>query len=63
MQELLERNEANISPSQEWTYRDEDFGGSLARMAHKRGGPGSPAAQSKTVVLKFAARHSLPMIV
>jgi len=64
MQELCERtDDTTVPPSQHWTYRDEDFGGSLARMGHKRGGPGSPAAQAKSILLKFAARHQLPTIV
>ena len=40
-------------PRLTWTYRDEDFGGSVARMARRRGGCLNCAATSATVLQKF----------
>ena len=41
-------------PSMNWLYRDEDFGGSVAAAARKRGGLHSPAATSQGVLLAMA---------
>ena len=35
-QELTEYD--NCNPSQNWTYRDEDFGGTVAAISRRRGG-------------------------
>ena len=57
-QELCETAESN--PSLTWTYRDEDFGGTLSAMAARRGGADTPLALGRTVLLKFVTRNSLP---
>jgi hypothetical protein len=59
-QELCETADSN--PSFSWTYRDEDFGGSLASLAARRGGADTPLALAKTVLYKFVARNSLPRL-
>jgi hypothetical protein len=59
-QELCETADSN--PSLSWTYRDEDFGGSLAGLAARRGGADTPMALAKTVLYKFIARNSLPRL-
>ena len=47
-------------PSLFWTCRDEDFGGSMAQFARKRGGARTPWAISKSVLDRHQARHELP---
>ena len=37
-------------PSMHWCYRDEDFGGSIAKAARRRGGSRNPGATSETVL-------------
>ena len=59
MQELCEMHTHN--PSSNWLYRDEDFGGSMAAFARRRGGPARPAVVSACVLMKFRARHPLPL--
>ena len=46
-------------PSLAWTYRDEDFGGSLAGLTRQRGGANTPLGISTTVLQKFMQKHSL----
>ena len=60
MQELCELTDTN--PSTNWTYRDEDFGGSMAGMARVRGGRGSARVVGLNVLRKFIAKHRLPSI-
>jgi len=59
MQELCEESRHN--PSTNWTYRDEDFGGSMAGFARVRGGKATAKVVGHNVLLKFQARHALPM--
>ena len=57
-QELCEM--CTSCPSLAWCYRDEDFGGALAKYARRRGGRVSPHAVGNAVILKFCALHRLP---
>jgi hypothetical protein len=41
------------TPAKYWTYCDEDHGGSVARMARRRGGQRSCTATSRLVLAKF----------
>lgn len=50
---FLELCSDGSQPSLFWTYRDEDFGGSCAHMARRRGGLLMPSATSKTLLTKF----------
>jgi hypothetical protein len=59
-QELCELS--STCPSTCWTYRDEDFGGSVAKLAHRRGGRNAAAATSLLVLQKFRAKHDPPRI-
>ena len=43
-------------PSKTWTYRDEEFGGSVARLARRRGGMLRPQATSAKVLWSFATQ-------
>ena len=47
-------------PSLCWTYRDEDFGGSCARMSRRRGGLLNPTATSECLLQRFAIKE--PMV-
>ena len=49
-------------PSSSWNYREESFGGSLARQAHVKGGFTSPLAMSTSMLAKFCAKESLPKL-
>ena len=61
-QELCEMS-GDLCPSTAWTYRDEDFGGSLAKLARRRGGLNSAATSGHLVLQKFCARHTVPALV
>jgi hypothetical protein len=62
VQELCEMSIGD-RPALSWTYRDEEFGGSLAQYARKRGGHHTPIAIGRAVLLKFIAKHPIPRIV
>ena len=61
-QELCEMQGA-IEPAAHWTYRDEDFGGSIVAMAKSLGGFNSASATGKRVLVKLRARYSVPEFV
>ena len=48
-----------VRPASTWTYRDEDFGGTMATLGRRRGGAGSPAVCGKSVLSKFCARQKV----
>ena len=58
-QELCEQD---VCPSTCWTYRDEDFGGSVAKWARRRGGHQTAKTAGYLVLNKFRAQHSIPRI-
>ena len=47
MQELCEMQASR--PALHWTYRDEDFGGSIAQLGKRRGGNKSPAGLGRQI--------------
>lgn len=49
-----------VNPSLTWVYRDEDFGGSLAKTSKHRGGFNTPFAISKNTLLKFVCGNPVP---
>lgn len=59
-QELCE--ESDTCPSTCWTYRDEDFGGSLASMYRRRGGWNTPWSGSLSCLQRFYSRHKIPSL-
>lgn len=61
MQELAEESVSN--PSAVWCYRDEDYGGTIARLARSRGGPSPALACSRKVLQTFYANHDVPHFV
>ena len=46
-----------VCPSDTWTYRDEDFGGTMAAQGRRRGGAAGVAVCGRQCLLKFCARH------
>ena len=57
-QELCEYH--RDSPATFWTYRDEDFGGSMAQLAKARGGPRNPGVAAQNVLARFCSSYRLP---
>lgn len=53
---------SNSMPSTCWTYRDEDFGGSMAAMSRRRGGRLSPGSFASSLLTKFAIRNKMPRL-
>ena len=51
-----------IQPSQGWLYREEDFGGSLAAMAHKEGGVDTAPSTSTTCLSRFCISAPPPSL-
>ena len=49
------------TPSSSWNYREESYGGSVARQSHRRGGSATPLAMSRTTLTKFCANEALPI--
>lgn len=60
-QELLEMQRGS-DPTLHWTYRDEDFGGSMAFLWRPRGGARLAATAGLNVLRKFIARHRVPVL-
>ena len=54
--------EKSSSPSSCWTYRDEDFGGSLATFAVRRGGKDTPYATSSNTLKKCCLNQQMPVV-
>ena len=61
MQEMCEMTDG-ADPSLSWTYRDEDFGGSVATMTRRKGGVKTVLGTSRGFLARFAARHDVPAI-
>ena len=61
-QEMCEMHEdLGERPSAFWTYRDESFGGSVARLARTRG-RNTASSVAKSMLQKFMAKHLLPRL-
>ena len=60
-QELLEM-QPGTCPAKHWTYRDEDFGGSMAHLFRPRGGQRHEGTTGFQVLRKFCARHCVPAL-
>ena len=53
-QELVEYQcQSGASPSDFWTYKDEDWGGCVAKMGARRGGNSNPCTIAKKVLTRF----------
>ena len=49
-------------PSLFWTYRDEEFGGTVAHLSKRRGGSNNPAATAISILSKFKANNLVPCV-
>lgn len=63
MHMFLELCSDGSRPSLFWTYRDEDFGGSCAAWARRRGGLLRAGSTSATLLSRFKLKSSIPRIV
>lgn len=61
MQELCEMTEG-ADPGAAWTYRDEDFGGEIAKMVRRKGGTKTAHSVSRNMIIKWCAKHEVPLI-
>ena len=48
------------NPSMNWVYRDEEAGGTLARLGRSKGNLQTPWSVSTNVLQRFAAEFSVP---
>ena len=62
-EELTEMEPGSSRPNSFWTYRDEDFGGSIAKWARRRGGSAHPGVVSLQILNMFKAMHEMPSVV
>lgn len=49
-------------PAASWCYRDEDFGGTCAALARRRGGLLKPGATSRNMLTKFLIKTAFPRV-
>lgn len=49
-----------VNPALTWVYRDEDYGGSIAKASQHRGGNNTALAISGQTLLKFVADNLVP---
>jgi len=59
---FLELCSSGEKPSKFWAYRDEDFGGTCAHLARRRGGLLRPSATSASMLRKFMVKSRMPRI-
>lgn len=62
MHPMLELARLGVNPANHWTYRDEDFGGTMAELAHRRGGRYTPVSVSNAALERFCGQHPLPRV-
>ena len=49
-------------PSQQWVYRDEDFGGTAAKLSRRRGGKNAVLSTARNLLLKFYSANRVPTL-
>ena len=54
---FLHMVEDGSRPAMYWAYRDEAFGGTIAKLAKRRGGPKTPLAMSRRVLDNFRIKE------
>lgn len=59
---LAELSLTKNCPSQQWVYRDEDFGGTAAKLSRRRGGKNSVLSTSRNLLLKFYCNNKVPVL-
>lgn len=60
---MMEVGRSGVNPKASWTYRDEDFGGTCAKMCKRRGGKHTPVAMSRALLTKFVSQNPLPLLI
>ena len=60
---FLELCSGTSKPNLSWTYRDEDYGGTVAKLAHSRGGSTNPKVVSAKTLLRFKQQNAVPRLV
>ena len=60
---FLHMCDGSSKPAMCWTYRDEDFGGSCAQWARRRGGLQKPSSTSKNLLVRFRMKQDVPRLV
>jgi len=63
MHQFLEMCSDGQKPSMSWTYRDEDYGGSVAKMARRRGGKKTSKTWSQQTLSLFRIHNPVPRLV
>ena len=63
MHHFLEMCADGQKPSMSWTYRDEDYGGSIAKMSRRRGGKKSAKSWSAQTMTLFCIHNPVPRLV
>ena len=51
-----------VRPSNNWLYREEDFGGSLSAMSHRDGGMDTALAASRLCLNRFCLNQDMPAL-
>ena len=60
---FLELCREGSRPSLTWNYREESFGGSIARQSHQKGGKATAFAMTRGTLLRFCIREQFPRVV
>ena len=50
-------------PAKSWVYRDEDWGGTAARLSRRRGGMYRPRGTSRVMLARFRMKSAFPRLV
>ena len=63
MHQFLEMCSSSSKPNMSWTYRDEDFGGTVAQLCRIKGGCWRKVlSYSKKMLILFKTKHRVPRI-
>ena len=59
---MFELAQTGDCPAMNWNYRDEEAGGTLARMARSRGGLQNPWSVSSRCLQRFCCDYDVPIL-
>ena len=60
---MLEMALDRRDPAKSWVYRDEDWGGTAARLSRRRGGMFRPRGTSRVMLARFRMKSAFPRLV